>query len=107
MPYVSWYERTKWSLEAFEAEYGEVGIILGGLKEKLLAVGMVVGRRRCRGGKRRRKSVRMRQFKRSVYFIGRDMVEQLAFISLGTFLPGYFGSLQKRQSAHPHWYGRM
>ncbi len=76
-----------------------VGVILGGLKEELCAVSMVVSRR-CFCCERRLNTFRVCKFERTINLICRDMVEALALVLLRKALPIYLRSLKQRQCAH-------
>ena len=76
---------------------GTMGIVLGVLIEKVLAIGQVVHRRGSRGGKRRLDTLGMGKLQRTIHFIGGDVVEAFAFIPLGQALPIQLGGLQQRQ----------
>ena len=56
--------------------------------------------RRSNRGERRLHAFRMCKFKRSVHFVRRYVVEQLAFVFVGQCVPIFFGCLQKGKSAH-------
>ena len=74
-------------------------VILGLFGEELLAVGMVVLRTGLRG-ERRLDAFGVGQLQRPVDFIGRDVVETLAFVSFGQAFPVFFGGLEQCQCAH-------
>lgn len=76
-----------------------MGIVLGGLKEELGAVGHVV-LARCLGGERRLYAGGMRQLQGAIHLVGTDVVEQLALVFLGQRFPILLCGLQQSQSAH-------
>ena len=57
------------------------------------------GRRSC-GSERRLDAFRMRQFQGTVYLVGRDVIEALAFVFLRQTFPVHFGRLQQGERTH-------
>jgi hypothetical protein len=58
-------------------------IIAGSFVEEILAIGHVVRARRCCGREWWLNTFRMAKFKGAIYFVGRDVVEALAFVAFG------------------------
>jgi len=77
-----------------------VRIVLGGLHEELLAVSLMVLAARSFGAERCRDTLRMGHLQGTIHFVGRDMVETLALVSLRKALPISLGSLEQRQCTH-------
>ena len=67
----------------FAGRIGAVGIVFGIFVEKVFAVGQMMFRRRGGGRKRGGDAFGMGHFQRAVDFVGGDVVEAFAFVSLG------------------------
>ena len=68
--------------------------------EEVVTVGQVMFGTRCRRGERRRNAFRMVHLQCAVDFVGRNVVETLAFILFGEAFPVEFCSLEQGESAH-------
>ena len=75
-------------------------IVLRGLAKEFVPVGEVVLSGRSPGAERRLNALRMIHRKGSIDFVGRDMVEHLAFIALRQAFPIQLGGLKQAQSSH-------
>ena len=67
----------------FAGRIGAVGVVFGLFVEKVLAVGQMMFRRRGGCRKRGLDAFGMGHFQRAVDFVGGDVVEAFAFVSLG------------------------
>ena len=78
---------------------GAVGVVLGRFVEKLIAVSLVT-LRGSYGLEGRLDSLGVVHLQSTIYLVGRDMVEALAFITLWKTLPIELRRLQERDRAH-------
>ena len=78
---------------------GAMGVVLGSLYEEVLAIGLVVLRRRL-GREGWGDTLWVSHLECTIHLVGRDMVEAFALILLRQSLPIEFGCLQERECAH-------
>ena len=84
---------------SFGSRVGGVRIIFRSLQKEFSAVSMMM----LRGGfsgERRFKPLGIGKLKRTVLLIGRDMIEDFTFVSLGSLFPSATGCLKQRECAH-------
>ena len=74
--------------------------VLRGFVEEVVAVGQVVLAGACRRGERRRDAFRVVHLERTVDFVGRNVVEALAFVLFGEAFPVELCGLEQAQSSH-------
>ena len=73
-----------------------MGRVLRRFVEEVVAVGQMMLGTRCRRGERGRDAFRMVHLQSAIDFVGRDMVETLAFVLFRQGFPIKLGGLQKR-----------
>ena len=75
-------------------------IVFCGFNEELLAVGLVVPVAGCLCGEWSGYAFGVCQFECAVYFVGGDVVEELALVFLGQRLPVFLCGLQQCERSH-------
>ena len=74
--------------------------VLRGFVEEVVAIGQVVFRTGRRSRERRRDTFRVVHLEGAIDFVGRNMVEALAFVLFRQGFPVELGGLQQAQSSH-------
>ena len=74
--------------------------VLRSFVEEVVTIGQVVFRTGRRSRERRRNAFRMVHLEGAINFVGRNMIESLAFVLFGEAFPVELGSLEQSESTH-------